>query len=626
MIKKIVLTCAILPSFFMSLLKGEEHLPKQDFFDLSSKIEEKSKQIDSNLLEKDGFYQHTLPEILGENFKPKGTYVSAFFTPFSNAHPFSNDPFISSLWELCTGSLSQLKVGQHETFAPFLAKTIIEKEYDDQVHFLVYLRDKIAWEKVQGQGFVFDSRPLTSNDFKFYVDVFKNTYVDLPKAVSLRKIYKDLVEIRVLSDQSFLVIWSKKGAKPHSLKHLTGRLKPLPKHIYEAWADGKKIDSEESPYLFAKHFINHWSKNRILSCGPWLFEKGEANQIELIRNENFPDQHLALFEKLIFVHKTSPVSAWQAFKNGELTSCYISPNQLKDFNQFLTSSAYQNQEKEKGKIQKLDYFLNHYYFIGWNQKSPLFKNVNVRKALSYAIDQEKLVQHFFKGKAKRLSGPFIPGSENYNPSVKLIGYDLEKAADLLDKEGWMLHEEGGVRRKESGKQTYELRFHLAFFQQNEEARSICEFISSSLKEIGVDCRLQGLNYPEFLNRYQNKNFDALYMAWSLGTPPLDPAATWHSSEAEKVGSSNLVGFEDQVVDELLNQLVFCHEKNQRIKLYHQIHKRIAELVPYTFLYVPMQFFVYRDKLKNVFIPKSSSMIAEATVEEPCMKIFYLGSE
>ena len=583
----------------------------------------------SNLLQEDVFYQDTLPQLLGEGYTALGEYKTAFFTCPSNFHPLSNDPLVSSLWELCTGSLSQLKVGQYETMSPSLAKSITQEVQGNQVHYLVTIDEDAYWCDIdlKQMGFKdvnqdhFQKTPVVSADFKLYVDAIKNPFVDLPKAVSLRACYQNLKAIEIIDSKHFKVIWEFEEDVPYNAKYLTGQLRPIASHVYEYWPNGKKIVSskyqDNSNFAFAKHFCNHWAKNLIVSCGPWMLQSYDHTKIALVRNNGYHHPYSALMDKMTFIYKSSPISAWQAFKNNELTSCYLSPLQLRDLDSYLTKESSHD-------TKVIEYFSKIYYFVGWNQKSPLFENEKVRKALTLAIDRDKIIEHFLKGRAQKLSGPFMPNSSSYDKDVTPLTYDPKEAIKLLEEEGWHQNKLLGVREKMEGSKSLALRFHLSYFLNNELALSICQYISTSLKEIGVECKLQGLDYTEFMDRYKNKNFDALYMGWALSPPPENPSQSWHSKQADKKASSNIIGFKDEEVDRLIDALRCCSDPEMRQSLYHQIHGRISKLQPYTFLYVPSQIFVYRDSLKNVCIPKDNpELFSQANIEEVCPKIFYM---
>ncbi|MCH9634228.1 MAG: hypothetical protein S4CHLAM7_09730 [Chlamydiae bacterium] len=584
------------------------------------------------LLTEDPFYKKTLPNLMGEKFVQKGTYRSAYYARINSLHPFSENPFVSSLWFLCTGSLAQIHTGLYQTMAPCLARQIVKKKVPRGTDYYVELQKGVFWDpvdpklvKIPNLAACFQKKvPLIANDFKLYIDLIKNPYLEMPLAVSLRSHYQNLESIEVLDDQHFIIHWT--GEEEVKQDALTAQLKPLPEHVFLYNSKGQVfLDDSKSDLLSARYFENHWAKKTIVSCGPWKLFAVKNDCIELERNASYPESYRALFQKMSFIYKSSQVNAWQSFKGDQLDSYYLPPSQWNDYQNFIQSKFYSKQVELGNSIEKEEFLSKMYYFIGWNQKNLLFKDQKVRLALTYAIDSQLIIDHFLKGLGTPLTGPFIPGGSSYNQTLKLHRADYEKAKLLLEEAGWHLGDAEGIRTHYETHQP--LRFYLSYFVQNELAQSICQFISTSLREVGVDCVLDGLDYAGFMEKYQTKDFDALYMAWSLGTPPEDLAQTWSSDEANKRGSSNLIGFKNEEVDALIHQLKICKNKKERQKSYYRIHEIIYQEQPYTFLYVPKQIFLYRCRLKNVFIPSERrDLISNADIQEICPRIFYFGEE
>ena len=72
--------------------------------------------------------------------------------------------------------------------------------------------------------------------------------------------------------------WTEKNNKGHVIWPKPGHaLRPLAGFVYKYFADGKKIleeDQDPNAYrtssVWAQNFSQHWAKNIIPSCGPWI--------------------------------------------------------------------------------------------------------------------------------------------------------------------------------------------------------------------------------------------------------------------------------------------------------------------------------------------------------------------
>ncbi|MWX23377.1 peptide ABC transporter substrate-binding protein, partial [Francisella tularensis] len=115
--------------------------------------------------------------------------------------------------------------------------------------------------------------------------------------------------------------------------------------------------------------------------------------------------------------------------------------------------------------------------------------------------------------------------------------------------------------------------------------------------------------------FEEKNFDALLTGWCLGSPPEDPRALWHSEGAMEKGSANVVGFHNPEADKIIDQLSYEYDANKRVDLYHRFHEVIHEESPYAFLYSRTFSLLYKDYVKNVFVPKQrTDLIPDAQDE------------
>jgi peptide/nickel transport system substrate-binding protein len=73
-----------------------------------------------------------------------------------------------------------------------------------------------------------------------------------------------------------------------------------------------------------------------------------------------------------------------------------------------------------------------------NQRKPnsKWRDIRLRKAVSYAINREELMEYGAKGNAFNLGGHIPPGERGYNPNLRLYTYDTTKAKALLAEAGY----------------------------------------------------------------------------------------------------------------------------------------------------------------------------------------------
>ena len=124
-----------------------------------------------------------------------------------------------------------------------------------------------------------------------------------------------------------------------------------------------------------------------------------------------------------------------------------------------------------------------YSFFGYNLRNPLLAIDEVRKAISYAINRQEMLNSFFEGKGQLISGPFAPGSWAYNLDIDPIPYSPEISNRLLDRAGFTEKTKEGIRVRGS----YELVFRMVvpISKENETTKRVILAFQNYLKDIGI---------------------------------------------------------------------------------------------------------------------------------------------
>lgn len=604
-----------------------------------------------NLLTPDPFMQTTLAEILPKGFSPQGTFQQATYGKPDNLNPFSAWREINNWISLCSIATARSHTGFYEKYAPYMALSIEEKpiEGKDYPEFHIHLRKGVYFEPLEARFFpglalaphFLKRHPVTADDFKFYFDTLMNPSNQEPGAVAIRTYLGDIEQFRVIDPEHFVVRWKAhtvtlaNGTTTERIKYIarmwTGALRPLARFVYQYFADGTKIvenDSDPDTYrkntVFAQNFSRHFAKNVIPSCGPWIFDGMTDREIRFRRNPSFFMPKAALADAQIISFRNSPDSIWQDFKAGLLDNYVLPPDQEVEFSDFLKSQNYLDQKAKGQEIKLLKYLNRSFSWIGWNQENPLFTSKKVRRALTQSIDRKRIINEYLSGNAVEIHGPFFVLSNATNPAIKPWPYDPIRAKKILAEEGWSDIDGDGILEKTIDGKIVKFSFSLSYFVKNPTTKATAEFVADSLKKVGIDCRPKGLDLPDLSSSLDDKSFEALTLAWALGTPPEDPRQLWHSSQAALRGSSNVVSFVNREADAIIDALDYEYDPEKRLKLYHQFDAIMHEEQPYTFLYTPLVKFIYRSRLQNVFLPiDRQDLIPGANVTEPDSSLFWI---
>ncbi|MCB1118920.1 MAG: permease, partial [Chlamydiia bacterium] len=497
-----------------------------------------------NLVEPDPFDTQVLPTLLPAGFKPKGTLVDDVLGKPVDLSPFSGWAQ-NSVWQgLCVPRLVRLKFGRYETYAEDLAYRVEERMREDVPvpEFWVYLRPGVMWQPLQREWFseeisldphFLKPHEVTAHDVKFWFDAMRNPHNQEMGAIAMRTIMEDLESVEVIDDHTFVARW-----RPHKVvdeaggvsykisfvaRQLTGGLDLLPRFVYQYYPNGQKIvedDAEPNTYqthaVWAQQFARHWARNIIIGCGSWYFDGKTDEQVRFRRNPDhyFPLDALAMRSEYRF--KDSTQAIWQSFIEGVTDTYVLSSAQLMEYEQFMQSPTYKQQKEEGKEIHRLDYLSGGYNYIGWNEANPLFQSKEVRQALTLAIDRERIIKQLIHGMGVQPTSPIRLSSPSNNPNIQPWPFNPLEAKRLLKANGWQDTDGDGILEKEIDGVRIPFRFKFSYYVKSPIAKAIGELIATSLKGIGIDCQLWGVDLTDLSQLTDDKDFDAIMLGWSSG--------------------------------------------------------------------------------------------------------------
>lgn len=71
------------------------------------------------------------------------------------------------------------------------------------------------------------------------------------------------------------------------------------------------------------------------------------------------------------------------------------------------------------------------YYIGFNCTRPPFDDAKVRQAFCHAVDKDKMAELVLKGAVQEADGILPPGMPGYNPYVRGLDFDVDRAKQLI---------------------------------------------------------------------------------------------------------------------------------------------------------------------------------------------------
>jgi len=409
----------------------------------------------------------------------------------------------------------------------------------DGLKITFHLRRDVHWT---------DGQPFTARDVQFAFDTIRD-----PKTMTAyAEDYKQVQSFELLGDHDFSVTYEKPFAPALASWN---SLMVLPRHLLEG-KDINETDFSQHPVGLGSHVFESWERNTrfTLRANPDYY-RGRAH-VEQVVYRVIPDESTQFLE----------------LKSGGLDMMGLTPLQFRR----QTSSAAFDRD-----FRKYRYVSNSYTYMGYNLDNPLFQDVRVRRAFTYAINKQEIVDVVLFGLGQATEGPYRPGTAWLNKNLKPYGFDPAKARALLAEAGWRDSDGDGILDKD-GKP---FSFKILTNQGNDQRLKTATVIQKRLRDIGIDVAVRVVEWSAFINDFIDKRrFDVIVLGWSLSLDP-DQYDIWHSS---KTGYKqfNFVGFKNAEVDELLEKGRRTFDEAERRRIYDRLQEILVDEQPYTFLYVP----------------------------------------
>jgi len=462
------------------------------------------------------------------------------------------------------GDYTEGVVGQPVSINPILATT----EADKLLIRLLFsnvpdVADKIETEKsgrvwqvaLKENVFWSDGRKLTSDDIVFTIQKIQDPQTQSPlfqswQGVAVNRLSELKLQFNLVAPYPFFE------------ENLRG-LYILPKHLF---ADTPAPNWKLSDYNL-----------KPVGSGPYVFSSYEKQPNGFIT----------------YYHLTAKDSGLEAplIRNFALRFFSRAEEVVKAFNSGAIDGLTTMDAETYGRIARphrlFSYSLPNYYAVFFNQSQSLaLQDKNVRRALAQTVNQERLAQKIFGGRALPAQGP-VPQIVSGSAPVP-VSPDLGQIGAALDADGWRANDQG-VREQKTKSGVLPLSFRLTIPDVPFLAKT-AEELKSAWSQIGAQVEIETLSPEELASdAIKNRDYQALLYGNVLN-PPSDLYAFWHSAERFYPGL-NLALYSNKQADQLMDSIRREFDSAGRKNNLQQLSELIAQDYPAVFLYSPQYLFV-----------------------------------
>jgi peptide/nickel transport system substrate-binding protein len=422
---------------------------------------------------------------------------------------------------------------------------------EDNLTITFHLRKDVKWQ---------DGVPFTSDDVMFTYKLM----IDPNTPTAYAADFMLVSQARNPDPYTFIVTYK----EPFAPALISWGIWIMPKHLLE----GKDITTSDL------------GRNPV-GTGPYRFKEWSTGEKIVLDSYHDYFEGRPYIDRVIYRIIPDTATMFLELKAGGVDWMGLSPIQYKH----QTGDA-----SFKENFVTYKYLADGYTYLGFNLKDPKFTDVRVRRAISYAIDKQEIIDIVLLGLGETATGPYKPGTWQYNGDVQRYDYNPGKAKGLLAEAGWKDTDGDGILDKDG----VPFSFTIVTNQGNELRAKSAELIQNKLKNVGIKVNIRIVEWAAFLSEFiEPRKFEAVILAWNILQDP-DLFDVWHSS---KTGPNELnhISFANPEVDRLLEDGRRTFDTDERKEYYDRFQEILADEAPYVFLYVPYALPAIQARFKGI---------------------------
>ncbi|MER9643192.1 ABC transporter substrate-binding protein [Mesorhizobium sp. M0239] len=292
--------------------------------------------------------------------------------------------------------------------------------------------------------------------------------------------------------------------------------------------------------------------------GPYVLADWKAKQYTLLtRNPDWSGPKPG-FDEIRIIPISDEKTAERAYQAGDVDFTLISLDSL---------STFKSNPPADTKVEEHPSL--YYYWIGMNIDHPKLKDINVRKAIQWAIDVPQILDAAFAGQAEVATGTIPPGIVGHRDKALVPPEgDLAKAKEFL--------EEAGVND-----------LTLTIDCLNESLfSSIAQTVQAQLSQIGITVQVNVQDSGSFWTlgmESEGDRWKEMQLSLMSFSSLPDPHYATSFFVQNQVGVWNWERFRSERFDELSAKGVTINDPNERGNVYQEMQDLMEESGAYRFL-------------------------------------------
>jgi peptide/nickel transport system substrate-binding protein len=348
-------------------------------------------------------------------------------------------------------------------------------------------------------------------------------------------------------------------------------------HLKQPWASGLGLLADRGGTMSSPTAVNKLGKDygfNPVGTGPFkLSEYVSGSYVKFVRNDNYwgkdaSGNQLPYINELTINIIPDEAVRYAALQTGELDIAMLPYKNVDSFKEISGMSTVKFEGADIGLL------------LGFNiAKSPL-DNVDLRRAVAYAVNPEAINQALYFGKATvAKSGLWCPNTWAYDPTVSRPYYDQQKAKEFLKNGG-----------QPEGFEMEVVTFTIPLMVQQ------AEMIQSQLAAVGIKINLTVLDTTTTANKFfVQKEYPLLIHMFSRYPEPDYIASLLLKGD----GYYNPHKTSQPEMDNLIANGASTYDLNQRKTIYRQITEKYLNDCWFVPMLYNTYYYGYKDSIGGI---------------------------
>ncbi len=452
------------------------------------------------------------------------------------------NPFNSAVTGLSMGAIYEplmfVDTLQNAKTSPWLATAFQWSNDNKTLTFTI--RDGVKWS---------DGQAMTPADVAYTFNLLHSQ-----TALDLNSVWSVLTSVQQ-SGSNQVVFTFNSAAVPY-FYYIADQVPILPQHVWSKISDPV-----------------HYNDNNPVATGPYTIGACTPQNITYAANKGYWQPGLPKVQKVLY----------PAFTTNDPANNYLATGQAQWGGQFIPNIDAFYAKKSPD---------HHYWFppiatvaLFPNLTNPLLADVNVRKALSYAIDRNKAAsigEYGYEPIANQYGVVTPTFGAWITPQAKSANdytYSPTKAATILTNAGYHRGSDG-IFVSSSGKR---LSFHIDNNGGNTDWVAALQTVKDSAKAAGIELILDNLSNDDYTNKLFTGQYDLGYYAETGGPTPYYEMRQWlfsgNSAPIGQPAATNFERYQNSATDTLLNEYGSTTDTAKQHDIVGQLEQVMLNEVP-----------------------------------------------